>query len=363
MKEVLAAAGVPTARAPGLRSRRGRGRGRLPRRAARALRRQDRRAGRGQGRARHRVAVRGRGRRPGQALRAGLRRGRPPRRDRGGDERPRGLAALPLRRRRGLADGVGPGLQAPGRRRRGPNTGGMGAYSPVPAVDAAEGERLAEALVAPTLARAAPPGHRLPRRPLRRPDAHARGAQGARVQRALRRSGGPGRAAPAHRRPGRRAGQRGCGRHARPAPTFGDDAAVTVVCAAPGYPAAPRTGDLMEGLEAAGRRARRPGLLRGRRGRRCGPAGHGRRQGARRHRRRADGRGRPRGPTRRSPRCTGPASRSAPTSPPPSDPCRPREQEGWRGAATSGWRWPRGRARRGRRRRPRCRRGGWPCRR
>ena len=34
---------------------------------------------------------------------------------------------------------------------RGPNTGGMGAYSPVPAVDAAEGERLTEALVAPTL--------------------------------------------------------------------------------------------------------------------------------------------------------------------------------------------------------------------
>ena len=34
-------------------------------------------------------------------------------------------------------------------------------------------------------------------------------------------------------------------------PSFGDDAAVTVVCAAPGYPAAPRTGDLVEGLEAA----------------------------------------------------------------------------------------------------------------
>ena len=33
----------------------------------------------------------------------------------------------------------------------GPNTGGMGAYSPVPAVDAADGERLADVVVAPTL--------------------------------------------------------------------------------------------------------------------------------------------------------------------------------------------------------------------
>ncbi len=47
------------------------------------------------------------------------------------------------------------------------------------------------------------------------------------------------------------------GRARRPAPTFVDDAAVTVVCAAEGYPASPRTGDPIEGLElaASGRRA------------------------------------------------------------------------------------------------------------
>jgi phosphoribosylamine--glycine ligase len=35
------------------------------------------------------------------------------------------------------------------------------------------------------------------------------------------------------------------------APTFADDAAVTVVCAAEGYPVAPRTGDVIEGLDEA----------------------------------------------------------------------------------------------------------------
>ena len=45
--------------------------------------------------------------------------------------------------------------------------------------------------------------------------------------------------------------ERGGGRRCRRQPTFGDDAAVTVVCAAEGYPVAPRTGDVIEGLEAA----------------------------------------------------------------------------------------------------------------
>ena len=35
-------------------------------------------------------------------------------------------------------------------------------------------------------------------------------------------------------------------------PTFDDGAAVTVVCASEGYPAAPRTGDVIDGLDAAG---------------------------------------------------------------------------------------------------------------
>ena len=38
----------------------------------------------------------------------------------------------------------------------------------------------------------------------------------------------------------------------RTTPAFRADAAVTVVCASEGYPAAPRTGDVIEGLDAAG---------------------------------------------------------------------------------------------------------------
>jgi len=41
--------------------------------------------------------------------------------------------------------------------------------------------------------------------------------------------------------------------HLRTAPEFVSDAAVTVVCAVEGYPASPRTGDRIEGLETASR--------------------------------------------------------------------------------------------------------------
>ena len=82
----------------------------------------------------------------------------------------------------------------------GPNTGGMGAYSPVPLagdVDRRRGDgpdRRADAR------RAAPPGDRLPRRALRGPDADRRRPEAGRVQRALRRSRGRGRPAAARRR-------------------------------------------------------------------------------------------------------------------------------------------------------------------
>ncbi len=36
-----------------------------------------------------------------------------------------------------------------------------------------------------------------------------------------------------------------------PAPTISDDAHVTVICASEGYPASPRTGDVIEGLDEA----------------------------------------------------------------------------------------------------------------
>ena len=91
----------------------------------------------------------------------------------------------------------------------GPNTGGMGAYAPVPGVDT--GAVLEEAVL-PTLGGAAAAGDRLPRGAVRRADADRRRAEGARVQRALRRPRGPG-GRPGHRRPG---GPAGLGRHRAP---------------------------------------------------------------------------------------------------------------------------------------------------
>ncbi len=60
----------------------------------------------------------------------------------------------------------------------GPNTGGMGAYAPMPQVAPREVERPARCRRAPARRGAAPPRHRLPRRALRRAHADPRRAQG-----------------------------------------------------------------------------------------------------------------------------------------------------------------------------------------
>ena len=99
MKELVAAAGVPTAEARDVHRRRGRDR--LPADAAPALRREDRRAGGRQGRARHPRAGGRRGRRARQAGRRVLRRRRVHGRDRGGDDRARGVGVRDLRRHPG----------------------------------------------------------------------------------------------------------------------------------------------------------------------------------------------------------------------------------------------------------------------
>ena len=70
---------------------------------------------------------------------------------------------------------------------RGPNTGGMGSYSPVPAVDAARAAEICAAVHQPVLDELRAPRHAVPRRALRRADDDRRGPQGARVQRPLRR--------------------------------------------------------------------------------------------------------------------------------------------------------------------------------
>jgi len=133
---------------------------------------------------------------------------------------------------------------------QGPNTGGMGAYSPVPAVDAAEGERLAEALVAPTV-------HELRRRGIDYRGVLYAGLMltpdGPKVLEYNVRFGDPEAQVVLPRVSGdladvlaaAAAGAMEAG------PTFVADAAVTVVCAAPGYPVQPQTGAVIEGLEAA----------------------------------------------------------------------------------------------------------------
>jgi phosphoribosylamine--glycine ligase len=132
----------------------------------------------------------------------------------------------------------------------GPNTGGMGAYSPVPAVGPdVVGEVLARA-VEPTLAA------------LRSRGIDYRGilyaglmltADGPKVVEFNVRFGDPEAQAVLPRYSGDLAAllaEAAAGR-IESAPVFDDRAAVTVVLAAEGYPRAPRTGDVIEGLDKA----------------------------------------------------------------------------------------------------------------
>jgi phosphoribosylamine--glycine ligase len=132
----------------------------------------------------------------------------------------------------------------------GPNTGGMGAFSPVPAVDAAEGERLAETIVAPTL-------HELRRRGIDYRGVLYAGlmltADGPCVLEYNVRFGDPETQVVVPRLDGDLAAtlaEAAAGR-LRTVPTVRGDAAVTVVAATEGYPVSPRTGDVIDGLDAA----------------------------------------------------------------------------------------------------------------
>ncbi|MYH71011.1 MAG: phosphoribosylamine--glycine ligase [Acidimicrobiia bacterium] len=132
----------------------------------------------------------------------------------------------------------------------GPNTGGMGAYSPVPVAGADVVEEVMDRAVLPTLAE------------LQRRGIDYRGVlyaglmltpQGLRVLEYNVRFGDPEaqvvlprlRSDLADLLAGAAAGSLG------ESPQYSDDAAVTVVCASEGYPASPRTGDLIAGIEAA----------------------------------------------------------------------------------------------------------------
>ena len=132
----------------------------------------------------------------------------------------------------------------------GPNTGGMGAYSPVPAVDAAEGERLADTLVAPTL-------HELRRRGIDYRGVLYAGLMltpdGPKVLEYNVRFGDPETQVVLPRWTGDVAAVlAACAAGSlREQPTFAAESAVTVVCATEGYPQAPRTGDVIAGLDDA----------------------------------------------------------------------------------------------------------------
>jgi phosphoribosylamine--glycine ligase len=132
----------------------------------------------------------------------------------------------------------------------GPNTGGMGAYSPVPTVDGAVLGDVMDRFIEPTLAR------------LRALDIDYRGvlyaglmmtAEGPRMLEYNVRFGDPETQVVVPRFSSDLAellAQAAAGR-IESEPTFSDDATVTVVCAAEGYPASPRSGDVISGIDAA----------------------------------------------------------------------------------------------------------------
>lgn len=132
----------------------------------------------------------------------------------------------------------------------GPNTGGMGAFSPVPLAPPQLIETVLETAVLPTLAA------------LRRRDIDYRGvlyaglmltADGPKVLEFNVRFGDPEAQVVLPRLDGDLAAllAEAAGGRLRSQPAFSSQTAVTVVCASEGYPTSPRTGDRIEGLDAA----------------------------------------------------------------------------------------------------------------
>jgi phosphoribosylamine--glycine ligase len=137
-----------------------------------------------------------------------------------------------------------------GDRDEGPNTGGMGAYSPVPVADDALVDLVMGQAVDPTLAA------------LRGAGIDYRGVlyaglmltpDGPKVLEYNVRFGDPEAQVVLPRFASDLADllAEAAGGSLRSAPGFVDEAAVTVVCAVEGYPVAPRTGDVIEGLDEA----------------------------------------------------------------------------------------------------------------
>ncbi len=133
----------------------------------------------------------------------------------------------------------------------GPNTGGMGCYSPVPFASDELVDRVLRESIDPTLAE------------LRRRGIDYRGflyagmiitAEGPEVLEYNVRFGDPEAQVVLPRLTGDVAAllAEAAAGELTSTPTFSDDACVTVVCASEGYPSSPRTGDRIDGLDAAG---------------------------------------------------------------------------------------------------------------
>ena len=135
---------------------------------------------------------------------------------------------------------------------KGPNTGGMGTVSPTTNLRLDAHKRIMQEIIVPTIAGMACGGPALPGSALRRPDDDRVGAEGARVQRPLRRPRDPGdhgadalghrAAAPAGRGRTARSRRASSGRRSR---------SVCVVLASRGYPDCP--GDGPGGARASSR--------------------------------------------------------------------------------------------------------------
>lgn len=133
---------------------------------------------------------------------------------------------------------------------RGPNTGGMGSYSPVPSVDDALVKTVLDEFVLPTMAE------------LRRRGIDYRGvlyaglmltADGPRLVEFNARFGDPEAQVVLPRLTSDLAAllAEAAAGDLRSEPTFSDDACVAVACASEGYPASPRTGDPISGIADA----------------------------------------------------------------------------------------------------------------
>jgi phosphoribosylamine--glycine ligase len=114
-------------------------------------------------------------------------------RDRGVPRRRGGIVLCALRRRDRDPARLGAGSQARRRRRtKGPNTGGMGAYSPAPIMTEAMSKRVMDEIIHPTVRALSRAGRAVQGRALRRAHGHEGWPEADRIQRPLRRSGMPG---------------------------------------------------------------------------------------------------------------------------------------------------------------------------